>query len=212
MCTCMESLYLRSCIYKFAQIKKVWLHEFSYKGILEKMTTRSTSLGRGTPKDSRKILFVFFLNCLQISTHVRSKLISLNFNMENKNWNGGQYGLTFGPALLAQPSDEMTLGPAHVRDTACVHAQEAVVGIDGPREEVWIESFSKSKRNMKTTQPMQSYKGQFTANLLKQEGKTTLSKTRHGKKHNKQIYKLQVWNAWMQRRGKETTGFFPWYR
>jgi hypothetical protein len=45
--------------------------------------------------------------------------------------------------------------------------------------------FSKSKHNMKTTQPMQSYEGQFTANLLKQEGKTTLSKVRHGKKHNK---------------------------
>jgi hypothetical protein len=45
---------------------------------------------------------------------------------------------------------------------------------------------------MKTTQPMQSYKGQFTANVLKQEGKTTLSKARHGKKHNKQRYKLQV--------------------
>jgi hypothetical protein len=27
---------------------------------------------------------------------------------------------------------------------------------------------------------MQSYKGQFTANLLKQEGKTTLSKARQG--------------------------------
>jgi hypothetical protein len=53
-------------------------------------------------------------------------------------------------------------------------------------------TFSKSKRNMKTTQPMQSYKGQFTTNLLKQEGKTTLSKARHGKKHNKQRYKLQV--------------------
>jgi hypothetical protein len=52
--------------------------------------------------------------------------------------------------------------------------------------------FQKSKRNMKTTQPMQSYKGKFTANLLKQEGKTTLSKARHGKKHNKQRYKLQV--------------------
>jgi hypothetical protein len=86
------------------------------------------------------------------------------------------------------------------------------VRIDGPRGEGWIGPFSKSKRNMKTTQPMQSYKGQFTANLLKQEGKTTLSKARHGKKHNKQRYKLQVWNAWMQRRGKETTGFFPWYR
>jgi hypothetical protein len=48
---------------------------------------------------------------------------------------------------------------------------------------------------MKSTQPMQSYKGQFTANLLKQEGKTTLSKARHGKKHNKQRYKLQVCNA-----------------
>jgi hypothetical protein len=52
--------------------------------------------------------------------------------------------------------------------------------------------FQKSKHNMKTTQPMQSYEGQFTANLLKQDGKTTLSKVRHGKKHNKQRYKLQV--------------------
>jgi hypothetical protein len=52
--------------------------------------------------------------------------------------------------------------------------------------------FSKSKRNMKTTQPMQSYKGQFTANLLNQEGKTILDKARHDKKHNKQRYKLQV--------------------
>jgi hypothetical protein len=87
-----------------------------------------------------------------------------------------------------------------------------IVRIDRPRGEGWIGPFSKSKRNMKTTQPLQSYKGQFTANLLKQEGKTTLSKARHGKKHNKQRYKLQVRNAWMQRRGKETTGFFPWYR
>jgi hypothetical protein len=55
-----------------------------------------------------------------------------------------------------------------------------------------LDLFSKSKHNMKTTQPMQSYEGQFTANLLKQEGKSTLSKARHGKKHNKQRYKLQV--------------------
>jgi hypothetical protein len=93
-----------------------------------------------------------------------------------------------------------------------LRGSDETVRIDGPRGDGWIGPFSKSKRNMETTQPMQSYKGQFTANLLKQEGKTTLSKTRHGKKHNKQRYKLQVWNAWMQRRGKETTGFFLWYR
>jgi hypothetical protein len=43
---------------------------------------------------------------------------------------------------------------------------------------------------MKATQPMQSYKGQFTVNLLNQDGKTTQSKVRHVKKHNKQRYKL----------------------
>jgi hypothetical protein len=51
----------------------------------------------------------------------------------------------YGPVLLTQPSDEMNLGPAHVRDMARVHAHEAVTApgsLAATRRPVAIEVMS----------------------------------------------------------------------